>query len=63
VLVEWGSHSATPDPYGIRTTKLDLTLKDDQVYSAGFSHSIVEILCEGKLTLPCYSTTYSQDTH
>lgn len=54
VLFEWGSHHTTPDPYGIRTTKLDLELANGRVKHASFSHSVVEILAEGKLTLPGY---------
>jgi len=54
VLVEWGSHKATPDPYGIRTSEINLGLKDGHVCSASFSHNIIEILSEGKLTIPKY---------
>ena len=55
VLVEWGSYSKTPDPYGIRTTELSLGFENNKVCSAAFSHNIVEILCEGKLALPGYT--------
>ena len=54
VLFEWGSQRATPDPYGIRTSELNLTLRAGRVAHASFSHSVVEILAEGKLTLPGY---------
>jgi hypothetical protein len=54
VLFEWGSYRTTPDPYGIRTTRLALELKDKRLTSAAFSHSVVEILAEGRLTSPSY---------
>jgi len=54
VVLEWGSYRATPDPYGIRTSTLDLRLKDHRLIQAAFSHSVVEILVEGKLTLAHY---------
>lgn len=54
VLFEWGSYRATPDPYGIRTSRLHLELKEKRVTRASFSHSVVEILTVGKLTLPGY---------
>jgi len=54
LLLEWGSHRTTPDPYGIRTSKLDLELKDARLARAAFCHSVVEILAEGTLTLPDY---------
>jgi hypothetical protein len=54
VVFEWGSYSTTPDPYGIRTSRLDLGVDKGRVIKAAFSHSVVEILTEGTLTLPGY---------
>lgn len=54
IVFEWGSQRATRDPYGIRTSQLDLILQDDRVSKASFSHSLVEILAEGTLHLPGY---------
>ena len=54
VVFEWGSQRLTPDPYGIRTSELKMGLQNDRVVTAGFSHSVIEILCEGKLILPNY---------
>jgi hypothetical protein len=54
VLFEWGSYRITPDPYGIRTSQLTLELQDKRLSKAAFSHSVVEILAEGRLTLPDY---------
>jgi len=53
-LLEWGSHRSTPDPYGIRTSSLDLELDSGRVSKASFSHDVVEILAEGRLTVPGY---------
>lgn len=54
IILEWGSHRVTADPYGIRTSRVDIDLGNGRVTSASFSHSVVEILAEGKLTLPGY---------
>jgi hypothetical protein len=54
ILFEWGSHRTTPDPYGIRTSRLQLQLDNQRVVGARFSHSVVEILAEGVLTVPGY---------
>jgi len=63
VVFEWGSQRWRPDPYGGRTTELNLKLQNDRVegfgktervLSVGFSHSVIEVLCEGRLTLPDY---------
>lgn len=54
VVFEWGSYRTTPDPYGIRTSHLELEMNDGHVSRAAFSHSVVEILAEGRLTLPAY---------
>ena len=54
IVFEWGSQRATPDPYGIRTSTLDVGLSDGRVSRARLSHSVVEILAEGTLTLPGY---------
>lgn len=55
IVFEWGSYRTTRDPYGIRTSDLDLTVQDGRVTKASFSHSVIEILAEGRLTLPEYS--------
>jgi len=54
IVFEWGSQRATPDPYGLRTSQLDLVLQGGRVSKASFSHSVVEILAEGTLHLPQY---------
>ena len=54
IIYEWGSQRLTQDPYGMRTSDLKLSLENNKVVSAGFSHSVIEILCEGKLNLPNY---------
>lgn len=53
-IFEWGSHRTTRDPYGIRTSQLNLEIQGICVTKAAFSHSVVEILEEGRLTLPGY---------
>jgi hypothetical protein len=52
VLFEWGSPRTTPDPYGIRISRLGLELDQGRVAGARFTHSVVEILTEGRLALP-----------
>jgi len=54
IVYEWGSQRLTPDPYGLRTSEMKMNLQNNRVVSAGFSHSVIEILCEGKLILPNY---------
>jgi hypothetical protein len=54
VSLEWGSNRVTRDPYGIRMSQLYLDLTGKRVTKASFSHSVVEIIAEGKLTLPSY---------
>ena len=54
ILFEWGNQRVTPDPYGIRTSEVSLRLEDGEVREAAFSHSVVEINAEGRLTLPAY---------
>jgi len=54
IIFEWGNQAVTPDPYGIKTSKLDLQLENGSVLQAKFSHSVVEILEEGRMTLPGY---------
>lgn len=54
VIFEWGSQRTTPDPYGIRTSELHLSLHEGRVKRASFTHSVVEILAEGTLSLPTY---------
>lgn len=54
LILEWGSQRVTPDPYGIRVSRLDAVLDGGRIAQARFSHSVVEILAEGTLTLPNY---------
>jgi hypothetical protein len=54
IVFEWGNPRVTPDPYGIRTSQLDLRLQNRRIVEAHLSHSVVEILAEGVLTLPAY---------
>jgi hypothetical protein len=54
VRLEWGSYRSIPDPYGIRISQLELGCNGRSLAHAAFSHSVVEILAEGKLTLPGY---------
>ena len=54
ITLEWGSMRTTPDPYGIRTSTIKLEVIDRVPAKASFSHSVVEILAEGILTLPAY---------
>lgn len=56
IVFEWGGQRTTPDPYGIRTSDLDLTVKAGRITAASFSHSVIEILMEGRLTLPGYAS-------
>ncbi|MBL8264957.1 hypothetical protein [Steroidobacter sp.] len=50
-VLEWGNPLVTPDPYGIRTSHVSVTLQGQRVTSASFSHSVVEISIEGSLRL------------
>lgn len=54
LILEWGSQRTTPDPYGIRTSRLQLECEGTSVHKARFSHSVIEILEEGRLHLPSY---------
>jgi len=54
VVLEWGNQRVTPDPYGTRTSRLQLEVDGTRVLKAAFSHSVVEILAEGRLSLPGY---------
>jgi hypothetical protein len=54
VVFEWGNPGVTPDPYGVRTSQLDLGLRNGRVDSVRYSHSVIEILAEGMLTIPGY---------
>jgi hypothetical protein len=54
VELEWGNPQVTPDPYGVRTSQLDLQLSDGRVGAVRYSHSVIEILAEGTLTVPGY---------
>jgi hypothetical protein len=53
-LFEWGSRRTTPDPYGVRTSKLHIRRQGSRVTQASFSHSVIEILAQGTLRLPEY---------
>lgn len=48
-LLEWGSQRTTPDPYGIRTSRVELALEGERVTRIDFEHSVIEILAEGTL--------------
>jgi len=54
LALEWGSYRSTRDPYGIRTSRLELEVDGQTVEKAAFSHSVIEIVATGKLTLPVY---------
>jgi len=54
IVFEWGSQRATPDPYGIRVSDLTIALSEGRVTQACYSHSVVELLAQGTLTLPDY---------
>ena len=54
VIFEWGNYQNTPDPYGIRTSILNFSLSEGKLTSASFSHSVVEIVAEGLITLPSF---------
>jgi hypothetical protein len=54
LVFEWGSQRSTPDPYGIRTSHLEYETNAGRLVRVSFSHSVVEILAEGRLTLPDY---------
>lgn len=54
VIFEWGNYQNTPDPYGIRTSILNYSLSERKLISASFSHSVVEIVAEGLITLPSF---------
>ena len=49
IVIEWGSLRSTPDPYGIRTSRVDIELRAGRVAGAAFSHSVVEIVAEGTI--------------
>jgi hypothetical protein len=54
VVFEWGSQRSTPDPYGIRTSRLEYETIAGRLVRVSFTHSVVEILAEGRITLPDY---------
>lgn len=54
LLFEWGNPSVTHDPYGIRTTQLDIRLDGQTITHSSFMHSVVELNAEGTLMLPNY---------
>lgn len=51
-IFEWGNPSNTRDPYGIRTSAVRIGVADGRIRRISFSHSVVEIIAEGKLSVP-----------
>lgn len=51
LLLEWGSQRSTPDPYGIRLSRVALTRDGNRLTSASFSHSTIEIVIEGHMNV------------
>ena len=49
LLLEWGSQRTTPDPYGIRLSRVQLARDGNRLTSASFSHSTIEIVMEGQV--------------
>ncbi len=49
LLLEWGSLRTTPDPYGIRLSRVQIQRDGNRLTSVSFSHSIIEIVMEGQL--------------
>lgn len=49
LLLEWGSQRTTPDPYGIRVSRMQVVRDGNRLTSASFSHSIIEIVQEGRV--------------
>jgi hypothetical protein len=49
LLFEWGSQRTTPDPYGIRLSRVQVTRNGNRLTSASFSHSNIEIVMEGQV--------------
>jgi len=47
LLIEWGSQRTTPDPYGIRLSRVQIARNGDRLTSVSFSHSTIEIVIEG----------------
>lgn len=56
VVFEWGNRHVTPDPYGVRRSIIEITTAGGEVTDAAFSHSHVEILAQGALSLPEFAT-------
>jgi len=50
-LLEWGSQHTTPDPYGIRTSQVQMTRQGKRLTSMSFSHSVNEIIVEGHVNV------------
>lgn len=51
LLLEWGSQLSTPDPCGIRISRVQLARAGSRLTSASFSHSTIEIAMEGEVYL------------
>jgi hypothetical protein len=49
LLVEWGSQRTTPDPYGIRLSRVQVARHGNRLTSVSFSHSSIEIVLEGQV--------------
>jgi len=49
--LEWGSQRTTPDPYGIRTSRVEVTRRPERLTSAAFSHSVIDIAVEGRVRI------------
>ena len=49
--LEWGSQRTTPDPYGIRTSLVEVGRQSGRLISASFSHSVIEIVIEGRVRI------------
>ena len=47
LLIEWGSQRTTPDPSGIRLSRVQIARDGNRLTSASFSHSSIEIVMEG----------------
>jgi hypothetical protein len=49
LLFEWGSQRTTPDPYGIRLSRVQVARDGNRLTSVSFSHSAIEIVMEGQV--------------
>jgi hypothetical protein len=51
LLIEWGSQRTTPDPYGIRLSRVQIARDGKRLTSVSFSHSSIEIVMEGRVQI------------